>query len=235
MNMRGAYRLQPDQTHWGKLNGIEAAHSLKLPGVDCPSCGAWAMTGIIYPSVDMAALNGISLPASPLPIPVGQFKSLAAAIQPVLGVQRPVEPGTDLGPLHGRAQGSIGDFAWVNPWTPLLRESVWLALGAAGIQLVGARAEIVFRKKNHEALIEIEAVPRVKLPDAILPKKCPICGRMGMKKPDQISVTASSFDSSIPLQRIVELPTILVANEAFAQFIQREKLRDVILTPIEMR
>jgi len=152
MNMTRAYELKPDQTRWGRLNSVEATHARKLPGVHCPSCGAtWATTGILYPSVDMAGLAGITIPAKPWPIPIEEFKSLAASVQQVLGAARPVRPGTDLGPLRGKAQGSFGDFAWVNSWTPLLRESVWLALRAVGIELVGIRAEIRFRKRcmNH--------------------------------------------------------------------------------------
>jgi hypothetical protein len=136
--------------------------------------------------------------------------------------------------LWGKAKGSFGDFAWVNPWTPLLRESVWLALRETGILIAGIRAELDFGKLAHEPFIELEALPAVTLPKALLPEKCAACGRLPVKKPDNITVAASSFDASIPLQRIAELPTVLVANEPFAQFIRERNLRDVVLTPIEI-
>lgn len=159
---------------------------------------------------------------------------MIASIQEVLGAERPAKPGTDLGPLHGKANGRFGDFAWVNPWTPLLRESVWLALKEAGIPLVGVHAELDFGGQQHESLIEIEALPKVTLPDSLV-GTCAICGRLSAKKPDDIIVAASSFDGSIALQRIIELPTVLVANESLAQFIRERNLRDVILTPIQLR
>jgi hypothetical protein len=177
----------------------------------------------------------MSLPASPSPIPVEQFKTLAETIEPVLGAERPAQPGADLGVLSGRAKGRFGDFAWVNPWTPLLRESVCRAFQAAGIPLVGIRAELNFEEQSHEPLMELEALPSVELPRALVPEKCSVCGRLAMKKPENIQVAAESFDGSIPLQRIAELPTVLVANESLAQFIKQRNLRDVIVTAIEVR
>lgn len=87
------------------MNSIEATHAHKLPGVRCPNCGAWAKTGVIYPCVDESALNEKSLPS--VPLSVDQFRSLAAELKPVLGSERPVFPGTGLGPLRGRAKGGV--------------------------------------------------------------------------------------------------------------------------------
>jgi uncharacterized double-CXXCG motif protein len=235
MSMARAYEIRPDQARWGKQNSIEATHWRKLPGVRCPTCGVWALTGIMYPTVDPSTLNGVSLPETPAPLPVEQFNAVVASIQPAVGAQRPVRPGTELGPLRGKAQGSFGDFAWVNAWTPLLRESVWLALRENGILLAGVRAELDFGKLVHEAFVELEALPTAALPKAFVPEKCAVCERLAVKKPDDISLAASSLDASIPLQRIAELPTVLVANEPLARFIQQGNLRDVIVTPIEVR
>jgi uncharacterized double-CXXCG motif protein len=234
MIMVSVYELRPDQVRWGKQNSIEATHWQKLPGIRCPSCGVWALTGITYPTVDTSAFNGIALPATPSPLSVEQFNALAASIQTAVGAQRPMRPGTELGPLSGKAKGNFGDFAWVNPWTPLLRESVWLALRENGILLAEVRAEFDFGLA-HEPLVELEALPTATLPKELVPEKCAICGRLAVKKPDNISFAVSSLDASIPLQRIAELPTVLVANEPFAQFIQQRHLRDVIVTPIEVR
>jgi hypothetical protein len=73
MNMARAHELRPEQVRWGKRNSIEATHSRKLPALHCPNCGAWALTGIIYPSVDTSALNGIALPETPWPHPFRHF------------------------------------------------------------------------------------------------------------------------------------------------------------------
>jgi len=234
MIMVKVYELRPDQVRWERQNSIEATHWKKLPGIRCPSCGVWGLTGIMYPTVATSVFNGIALPATPSPLSVEEFYALSAAIQTTAGAQRPVRPGTELGPLSGNAKGEFGDFAWVNSWTPLLRESVWLALRENGILLAGVRAELDFGKLAHEPLVEIEALPSARLPKEFVPEKCAVCGRLTVKRPDTIYLAASSLDASISLQRIAELPTVLVANQPFAQFIQRQHLRDVILVPIEV-
>lgn len=232
--MENAYEIHPDRKVWGKSNSIEAMHARKVPGIQCPVCGAWAMTGIIYPSIDVSSINKLPLPVKPSPVSVENFNRLASGIAQILGAGRPLMPGTELGRLHGKAKGSFGDFAWVNPWTPLLRESVWHMLNRAGIGLVGERANLNFGKQAHESLIELEVITKAKLISSLVPEKCAICGRLPMRKPDSVMVDAASFDSSVPLQRIVELPTVLVANESLAHFIQQNDLRDVLLSPIEV-
>lgn len=174
-------------------------------------------------------------PANTAPLTPEQFRILVAKIQPLFGAERALMPGTKLGPLRGKARGEAGDFAWVNPWTPLLRESVWRAAEAFGVPLIGIRAELNASRKSYEPLVELEASPKVRLQSSLVPEKCAICGRWPIKAPDKLVLEASSFDPSIPLQRVVELPTKLIVNERFAQFIQERKLRDIVLTPVEVQ
>jgi len=191
------------------------------------------VTGIIYPSVDLS-ISGVTLPLSQRPLPLDEFNKLAAAVQRVFGSERPVVPGAKFGPLVGRATGSFGDFAWVNSWTPLVRESVWAALQSVGIRIVSITAKLDFGKKSHEPLRELEALPKATLLETHAPEKCPICGRLKSKKLEQIRIAAASFDSTIPLQRIIQLPTVLVANAPLAKYIREKNLRDVVLKPMDV-
>lgn len=234
MSKPRAFELKPDRAGWAKLNSIEGTHAHKLPGVRCPSCGVWAMTGVIYPCVDESALSDKSLPSS-APLSVDQFRSLAVDLKPVLGSERPVMPGTDLGPLRGRGKGTFGDFAWVNPWTPLVRESVWQSLSDAGLKLCAVRAELGFKNQPHESFFELEAVPRAQLADGAGFQACGVCGRVPVSVPDKLVLDATSFDESVALQRVGKLPTALIVNERFARFIQERRLRDVILNAVEFR
>lgn len=234
MSKQRVFELKPDRAGWAKLNSIEATHAHKLPGVRCPSCGVWAMTGVIYPCVDESALTNKPLP-SLSPLSVDQFRTLAADLESLLGSERPIMPGTDLGPLRGRATGRFGDFAWVNPWTPLVRESAWQSLGDAGFILCAARAELGFKNQPHESFFELEAVPRAQLADGGSSEPCEICGRVPVSIPDKLGLDATSIDESIPLQRVLNLPTVLIVNEQFARFILEKQLRDVVLYPVELR
>jgi len=233
MSKPHAFELKPDRVGWAKLNSIEATHAHKLPGVRCPNCGVWAITGMLYPCVDESALTNKS--PSSAPLSVAQFRSLAADLKPVLGSERPIAPGTALGPLRGRATGTFGDFAWVNPWTPLVRESAWQALGDAGIELCAVRAELGFKNQPHESFFELEAVPRAQLANGSEAQACEICGRVSVSMPDRLVLDATVFDESVALQRVINLPTVLIVNERFARFIQERQLRDAILTPVEFQ
>lgn len=234
--MSKAFLVRADDIRWAKTHraDIDAAHIRGLPGVQCPICIASSVTGVLYPSADVILLDREVQLLSPWPVPLEELQRIMSRVQPLLGPERPLWPGTALGPLRGKAWGEFGDFAWVNPWTPLLRESAWLAAKEAGVDLLGVPAELTFRRRPHESLIELEARPKVRLPSAMLPEQCPQCGRLPIKKPDKIVLEASAFDDSIALQRVMELPTALIANERFAQFIEDRKLTDVVLTPVEL-
>ena len=164
-----------------------------------------------------------------------QFAALAALVQPIVGEGRLLWPGTGFGPIRGKARGTFGDFAWVNPWTPLLRESVWKTLRENGIILNGAPADLDFGKVLHEPLIELEAPPTAVLWNKSEQKACAVCGRWMTPVPETIIIDGASFDETIPLQRILEATTVLIANETFAHYIQEKGLRDVLVTPIEVR
>ena len=153
----------------------------------------------------------------------------------MFGTERPVTPAAAIGPLRGKARGDFGDFAWVNPWTPLLRETIWQAAETAEVKLAGVRADLHFSRKSEDPLVEIEALQKVRLLSSLVPERCTICGRLPITRPEQLVLEASSFDSSVALQRVMELPTTLIANASFAQFIEERNLRDVVLTPVELR
>lgn len=235
--MLKAYGIQPDQNVWGKLNFIDAKHPLKLPGVVCPICGTWSTTGAIYPSFNASVLSDKLCSISSLPISIELFDELRLKVASLLGVEDNFVPGSEFGHLKGKAKGKFGDFAWLNPWTPLIRESVWLELREAGIELLGVRAELNFGKQKYEPFVEIEVHSGVKLISELILEedRCRCCGRLPLKKGGEIIIDGSSFNNLVPIQRIYELPTILIVNDRLAKFIQQRNLRDVLLTQIEIK
>lgn len=237
--MRQAYRIRPDDANYQNWCWIEACHSLGLPGLRCAICGVRSTTGVQYPCVEPAKLAKlVDVLSDRWPVEPEEYKRRVEKVRSIVGSDYPLEPGTCLGPLRGeqRESGATGDFSWPTPWTPLLRESVWMAARESGIDLRGARADITFSDPpDHEPLIEFEAIPRVRVHSEKEVIPCAICGRIGMKVPDHLVIDGNTFDDSIPLQRIFELPTVLIVNEAFAIFIKERSLSDVVLIPIEIR
>ena len=230
------YVAKPDDDGWGRENDylISAVHARRLPGVICPLDGAWAGTGINYPTVDVALIDSRvgELPAHP--IPIADYKALAAKIEPITGPERLLQPGANLGPLHGTARGLLGDFAWVNPWTMLVRNSTYQELLSSGFPLDGAEARIDFDDGSSEPLIELEVRCKVALTNLPSREVCQVCGRRSLTRPKTMVLEAASYDGTLPLQRIVEMPTHFIVNDDLGEFIRARNFSNLTLTKIEL-
>jgi uncharacterized double-CXXCG motif protein len=216
-----AFLLKPHPDDWREPNApqFEASHAFGLPGLDCPSCTPWAVTGVQYPSVDPDLLRRTLGDLESWPVPVAEFEDIREKAPSLVDATYIIEPGTKFGPLCGRVSGKVGDFVWPNPWTLLVRERIMRQIGDAGLSLVSGLAELQFEDGTHEPLIEIEAVPRVSLASYLVPDPCAICGRRAVSKPNRMALQRATFDDSLPIQRIVELPTFIVVNQALAEFL----------------
>jgi len=231
------YMAMPDDAGWGKDNEylISAVHVRKLPGVICSVHGVWATTGLNYPTVDIELIDSRigRLPASP--ISVDDFRALVARIEPITGPKRPLSPGANLGPLLGTARGLLGDFAWVNPWTMLVRSSTCQELVSSGFFVQGAEARMSFEDGPTEPLMELEAPCKLTLANLQHREICSICGRLSFVKQKTMVIEAASYDSATPLQRIAEMPTCIVVNDDLAEFIRTRGFSNITLTRIALR
>lgn len=238
------YVAKPDDSGWGKEHDyiIDAVHARGLPGVICPLEGAWAITGINYPTVDVALIDSRVGELPVHPIPIEDYRDLVVKIEPITGPERPLRPGTNFGPLRGTMRGLLGDFAWVTSWTMLVRRSAYQELLSAGFSLDGAEAKISavfapaceFEDGSTEPLVELEARCKVALANLPSRELCPGCGRLPLTKPKGIVLEAASYDSALPLQRIVEMPTYLVVNDELGEFIRSRGFSNITLSEIEL-
>ena len=235
--------VRPDTEGWERQHrfDIDAAHFFKMPGVHCSICGnTWAMTGIQYPSVCPKELMPFREEyPSPKPVSVLEFGELACRLAPLVGPERPLQPGTALGPLAGKFVGEQSDFAWVNQWTPLIRRSLLEALRRREVSVEGADAELKQHGGKSEAMFEIEARPsatfhRACLPTP-LPEPCSGCGRNPVKLPDRIVVEHESLDRRRLLQRIWRFPTCLIVSGRNADLLTQLPFSNLLLSPIEVR
>jgi len=169
------------------------------------------------------------------PISIDDDRTLAAQIEPIIGPERPLRPGANLGPLLGTARGLLGDFAWGNPWTTLVRSSTHQELLSSGFFVEGAEARISFNNGLTEPLIEIEALCKVTLANLQHREICSICGRPSFVKQKTMVIDAASYDSAQPLQRIVEMPTCIVINDDLGEFIRLRGFSNITLTQIKLQ
>ena len=230
---------------------LDCFHARNLKGVVCPVCTGWGTAGFEYPSVDISKLDDV-IPSEFLQesrknrsMTLKEFAELKRRILPILGENRPFEPATQFGPLNGTGSGRFDDFAWLNSWTMLVREPVFTELRKTGFDLIGVPANIKFRRKQPENLVELEIKPKAHLHSSARPEQCEICGRHGtlvdLKLLGKASyvvplpvLEAATFDDTVPLQRVLEWPTMLIANEAFAGFIAERDYTGFGLTPLEL-
>lgn len=232
--MKEKYEALPD-ANWEKTNSysINAAHTLSVPGVNCARCGTWAVTGVQYPSFRAPQNLVTEIPKEP--IDLERFNDIRQLLGPILGAEKPIYPGTELGAIKGSARGRCGSFAWLNRWTLLLREQVYRSLLQHGFELDGIEAELLFDPFSDEILIEVEILPSIKLSDDLQLSQCEICGRhTSLRKLDVLNYL-SDLDITIPLQRVAEFPTIIIASAEFRNFIVCNGLSGICFDPLPTR
>jgi uncharacterized double-CXXCG motif protein len=238
--MYKTFSISPDDKKWGHLHPyvINAGRECCMPGLICKICGStWSRTGIIYPTLNCSKLESIVKYMKPNPVSIDLYKFIYSELIELIGKKIVISPGTQFGPLIGKGKGDMGDFTWLNPWTPLVKGSVLNELRSEGIELCFEQARIQFSKKVKEAYFELEAHPQAKmLIDNVEDTwQCPVCGRSTLKMPKSLTIAHSSYDDSVSVQRCFEFPTILLVNERLAGAMRELKLTNVLIEEIAMR
>lgn len=226
--MKKLYLLKPP-SNWGQDGFVNAAHTAYIPGVSCPVCGVWATTGVEYPTVD---------PPSDVRIPLGfldieRHRVLMDQISRLCVPGRHCPPGTKLGPLVGTAEGVLHSIEWINPWSFLVERKRWDQLcnflGEEAVQ--GRVAELrVLDSQTERWFVEPEISVTARISSEQVEMECKTCGRTTVRKSALDKIKLASCRAGLALQRIVELPTYIVASEAFINGLddeEREGLVDV--------
>lgn len=236
------FSVKPDDVSWGKLfkYEINAAHKWGLPGVSCSVCeSTWAMTGVDYPAIDLSSLPIINRYLDRKPVSVEELNALRLPVRPLLNSDAMTPPGTDFWPLVGKAWGKFGDFAWLNPWTMLMKRSTFETLDYNGVRLpkLGLKPDLKFRSNLYPDLVE----PQIELLADLLTASfspsestnCPACGR-NPHKIERFIVDGFSVPSHVDLFRAREHPTNILATEHFVDVVQKFDMADIIFSEIDV-
>ncbi len=217
-----------------------------LSGVVCPQCSQWG-SGRAYPRIRWATLSTLGsevvnflgkepweIHGTPPPMSMTEFRTVQARLAPVLGPDKPLEPGTSFGPLSGEFRGTVHDFTWPSPWSLLLKQSVFEQIRGEGFMLEGATADLTFKVLRDdewvlhsgpgEPLVEIDFSPTARLASDSF-ERCEICGRT-IKVVDRI-VARSSVNPLMPIQQVYEEDSMFLVSEAFAKYIQQKRFSGV--------
>lgn len=214
------FKTLPSERDDSPNNIIDATHQWGLPGVICPVCGnTWSNIGLAYPLVSLSELPFERDYRIPRAVPLDEFDFLKNRLVPFLPREIFVLPGTEFGPLVGKASGRFADFAWLNPWTLLIEQRAYLQLQRTGINLpLTASHKLAFRRKSHDSLVELQIEPHASLTlaNALTDSSpCPACQYSSLSLPEEIVIDESSLPTNVDLFRVRNFTTLILASVDF--------------------
>ncbi|GEN06022.1 hypothetical protein MFU01_10590 [Myxococcus fulvus] len=221
------YWVAEDRAATARHGGyVDARHTWGLPGVRCHVCGAtWSSVGHDFPSVDLSALPESRELVTPRPESFAELERLRELVRPYVPAGAALPPGTDFGPLMGRAVGGFGPVVWSGTRMLLRRDALERLHAEDVLGLVGCPTALRFRQKNPPELMELQIEPRGGLhPDCIpadVPPPCPTCGRHGFGRPDDPILDAATLPMDLDLFRVGNFATMVIGTERFRDSVLR--------------
>lgn len=234
------FNIREDRSS-GYTGEVSARHKWGLPGIlNCPGCKAsWGTGSNAYPSVDLTPVAGLADFEEPRAEPIEEYERLCELVRPLLPSGAVLVPGTDLGPLVGRAQGRFGPLVSPYPWWLLVQREALEKLQAEGLRgLKGCPTRLRFRQRDAPELLELEVLPVGRAhPDCLPPNRkppCPRCGRQGLTRPKDkdMLLDLSTVDSGLDLFRLEDFSTAIVCTERFVEACNRLGLDGVTFLPL---
>ncbi|WNG42404.1 hypothetical protein F0U61_40425 [Archangium violaceum] len=217
---------------------VDAAPKWGLPGIlNCPVCKATWGAGFAYPSVDLTPVAALADFEEARAEPIEEYERLCELVRPLLPAGAVLRPGSDFGPLVGKAQGSFGSFVMNYSWRLLVQREALERLQAEGLQgLKGCRTELRFRQRKSPELLELEILPVGRAhPDCLPPDRkppCPRCHRLGLSLPEELLLDASTLPNDRDLFRLEDFSGVIVCTERFVDACQRLGLDGVAFKPL---
>ncbi len=233
------FRIKPDTSRM-YTGLIDGSYKWGLPGVICPVCHTtWGDGSKSYPSVDLTSIATLADFETARAEPIEEYERLCALVQPLLPPGALLEPGTPLGPFHGKYQGRFGQLVAPDSWWLLVQQDALDTLRAHGLNgLTGCRALLRTRQRDLPELFELEILPHGRLHPSCLPTKrvppCTRCGRIGLSLPDELLLDSETLPPHLDLFRLEDFSSVVVCTERFAMYCQRSGLGGVVFQPIRV-
>ncbi|MCK8503813.1 SitI6 family double-CXXCG motif immunity protein [Myxococcus fulvus] len=200
---------------------FDAEHRWFLPALkDCPGCRAsWSDLGCSYPSVDLSSLSEHRSFEENRPESFQELARLRELVRPLLPPGSPLPPGTELGPLTGKALGKLPSFSWLIA-SLVVNLGDLESLQEQGLTgLVGHPTALTARQKPVTDLVELEILSRGSLHPACFPRNtpapCSTCGRLALRRPDKPILDAASLPTDLDLFRLTNFSALLIVTERF--------------------
>lgn len=226
------FETQPSDEKEFDNSIINASHAWGLPGVICTACGnTWSDVGLAYPLVSLSGLPSKKGYETSRAVPLKEFEFLRDGLLSAIPAGTLILPGTEFGPLVGKVSGTFGDFAWLNPWTPLITIEAYQQLKNAGVRLPkGANHRLVFGKRRPNPLVELQIEPFASLESRNRVVPCVACGYVFTRLPSPIVIKRSTVPDFVDVFRAKDFTTLILATENFVN-----ATNDLGLTGIKFR
>jgi uncharacterized double-CXXCG motif protein len=215
-----------------------------IPSIECALCGGYGGLGEAYPTVDLGSLPERALleePRSLQAVSLEEYRRLCELLRPRVPAGAPLEPGTQLGPVTGKASGRFGDFYFQAPWTLWSSRDAVEKLHNAGVRgLRGTPGALSYRGKHPPELIELELQVRGSLHPSCFPAdwhpSCVRCGSTRNGYPGNAAVLkAATLPEDVDLFRLHDFKTVLLASERFVEAVKRLHLGAVQFRELPVR
>lgn len=126
-----------EDTSTPQTGSIDGVSRWSIPSIECAVCGGYGGLGESYPTVDLSDFPERTLleePRSLQSVSLEEYQRLCELLRPRVPIGAPLEPGTQLGPISGKASGRFGDFFFQSPWTLWASREALEKLQAAGVR-----------------------------------------------------------------------------------------------------
>ena len=210
-----------------------------LPAMRCGTCNRPHACPLAYPTLDISGKLNEKQYESRWPVSRMKFEELASPLKKLVDKDMPLLPGMGFGEFRGPIRRREGrDFLWVLDFILILKESAYMRLKDAGIQLVVGPAVINYSNKR-EVSPDYKHVVEARPVECMSPEMfkhteyadCSECGRTIVARPKLLYLKKESVPSELPLFAVLETHQ-LVVNEAFAATVTELKLTNIAFEPV---
>lgn len=233
-----------EDTSTPQTGAIDGMSRWCIPSIECAVCGGYGGLGESYPTVDLNDLPERTLleePRSLQSVSLEEYHRLHELLRSRVPAGAPLEPGTQFGPVSGKAAGRFGDFFFQAPWTLWASRSAVEKLQAEGVRgLRGAPGTLRYRGKTPPNLLELELLVRGNLHPSSFradwQRPCARCGSNRNGYPTETAaLKAGTLPEDVDLFRLHEFKTVILANERFANAVTRLQLAGLTFRELPVR
>lgn len=233
---------QMDLSHPRRWDGrYKLERRYALPGIKkCPACKlTWGVMRTLG-SVDVTGLPEAWEFEVLKPAPIEDYERLAEVVKPLCPPWAILEPGTQFGPLHGKARGSFGALS-VDTWRGLVvREDVLESLQAAGLRGLLPVPVVLEKPLKGPGLVELDPPVHGRVHPGAVPLNtghpCARCGHHFFREYPTLRADPESLPTDLDVFVLADAPFQPLVSERFIEVLREcdtfdVEFKEVLLTP----